>query len=80
LSGIRNELFIYGHSLADNDEHFLKCIEKGKLKSVYVGLYGDPNSDANKKIISRANRLNAPNRRHPLDVKFFDSATANVWG
>ena len=35
----------------------LKCIEKGKLKSVYVGIYGDPNSNANKKIISRAKYL-----------------------
>lgn len=80
FSGIGNDLFIYGHSLAENDEHFLKCIERGKLKNIYVGIYGDPSTDANKKIISRANRLNTPKRRYPLDVRFFDSATAKVWG
>lgn len=77
FSGINNTLFIYGHSLAENDEHFLKCIEKGKLKNVYVSIYGNSGSDVNKRIISRANRLNL-NRRYALNVKFFDSATAKV--
>ena len=80
FSSIGNTLFIYGHSLAENDEHYLKCIERGRLKSIYIGIYGDPSADENKKIISRANRLNVPNRRSNLDIRFFDSGSAQVWG
>lgn len=80
FSEITGVLFIYGHSLAENDEHYLKRIEKGKVSCVYVGIYGDPNGDSNKQIISRANKLisgRAPSR--PLQVQFFDAATAHVW-
>lgn len=80
FSEITGALFIYGHSLAENDEHYLKRIEKGKVSSVYVGIYGDPNGDSNKQIISRANKLisgRAPSR--PLQVQFFNAATARVW-
>lgn len=74
-------LFIYGHSLAANDEHFLKLIERGKLQHVFVGLYGDPKSAANKGIKARAERLSAnrSNPNHPLSVDFYDAATASVW-
>lgn len=77
---ITGALFIYGHSLAENDEHYLKRIEKGKVSCVYVGIYGDSSGDENKKIIARANKLisgRAPSR--PLQVQFFDAATAHVW-
>jgi hypothetical protein len=77
---IRGSLFIFGHSLAKNDEHYLSRIEKGKLERIYVGLHGDPDSPSNKAIIARAN-LMAANRRGkiPLEVYFFDSSTAHVW-
>jgi hypothetical protein len=77
---IKGALFIYGHSLAENDEHYLKRIEKGKVSNVYVGLYGGPDSDSSKRIIARANKLatsRSPGR--PLKVQFFDAATAHVW-
>src|SRR3546814_15341446 len=39
----RNDaLFIFGHSLAENDKHILKKIARGKFGQIYVGLYGDP--------------------------------------
>jgi hypothetical protein len=84
FSGITGSLFIYGHSLAENDEHFLKVIEsRNKLGCVYVGIYGDPGSDENRKIISRAERMminrESANNRRPLAVKFFDASTAHVW-
>ena len=81
FSSIGGALFIYGHSLAENDEHYLKRIEKGKIRHVYVGIYGDPKSVTNKAIMSRAKALSVA-RRHKttLDVSFFDAATAKVWG
>jgi len=81
FSEITGCLFIYGHSLADNDAHFLKRIEKGKLRHIFVGVYGDPGSDENKRIISKANAMataRAPSK--PLSVSFYDAASAKVWG
>lgn len=89
FSRIGGALFIYGHSLASNDEHFLHLIEKGKVTQLYVGIYGDPDSPTNKHITKRANemreyRLNlaARRRRRPqdLEVFFYDAETAQPWG
>ena len=88
FSKIAGALFIYGHSLSENDEHFLKLIEKGKVKQLYVGIYGDQNSVVNKKIIARAKkmreyRINLAIRkpRTPdLDIYFYESVSAKPWG
>lgn len=76
---IGGALFVYGHSLAENDEHYLKRIERGKLSQLYVGIYGDPDSPSNKEIITRAKRMNVPRRRVALNVQFFDAESAKVW-
>ncbi|MFZ5708174.1 MAG: DUF4917 family protein [Pseudomonadota bacterium] len=80
--GQRNDaLFIFGHSLAENDQHILKKIARGKIGQIYVGLYGEPNSDGNKAIRSAANALAAHrDERVPLSVAFFDAGSAEVWG
>ena len=46
-------LFIYGHSLAENDEHYLQLIERGKIKHIFVGFRGDIHSDRNKSKLER---------------------------
>lgn len=72
--------FIFGHSMAENDDHILKKIGRGKFKKLYVGIYGDPDSEGNKLIINRIIGLAAQrDQRFPLDIAFFDSSTANVW-
>lgn len=81
FSSIQGALFIFGHSLAENDNHYLRCIQRGKVSHLYVGLYGDPNSDSNKFIMRRANELtNGRRARNPLGVSYFDAAGAKVWG
>ncbi len=80
FSSIQGALFIFGHSLAENDNHYLRCIQRGKVSHLYVGLYGDPSSDANKFIMRRANELTNGRRARPLGVSYFDAASANVWG
>jgi hypothetical protein len=73
--------FIFGHSLAKNDDHILNRLGRGKFKRLYVGLYGDPGSDENKKIVARALGLSAMRHvRFPLDVVFYDAESAMVWG
>ena len=78
---IQHCLFVYGHSLAANDEHYLRLIEKGKLSHIFVGLYGDPESAANRQIIARAKAMPlAGRRKRELRVDFYDSESARVWG
>lgn len=81
MARAKPSLFIYGHSLADNDMHVLKKIGRGSVPCVYISLYGDPNSDANKVI--RRNAKKIQNMRHPskpLEIKYFDAGSAKVWG
>lgn len=81
FESIQGALFIYGHSLAENDDHYLRCIRKGKVGHLYVGLYGDPNSDSNKFIARRANQLSSGRRgKTALAVTYYDAASAKVWG
>lgn len=78
---IQHCLFIYGHSLAANDEHYLRIIEHGKLSHIFVGLYGDPTSAVNRGIIERAEAMClARRRKRELRVDFYDSESARVWG
>lgn len=81
FAAIPGSLFIYGHSLAENDEHLLKLIDRGRLKKIFVGIYGDPTTDGNRKIIERANLIPAQRKRSaPLaEVYFFDAVSAQVW-
>lgn len=81
FSEITGSLFIYGHSLAPNDEHYIRRIEKGKLSHLYIGLHGDPELDSNKRIVRRADQM-ANNRRRnaSLSISYFDTSTAKVWG
>ncbi len=73
--------FIFGHSLAENDDHILKRIGRGKCRKIYVGLYGDPSSKENRDIRQRASALvELRNERNPLDVAFYRAGSANVWG
>lgn len=76
-------LFIFGHSLAENDAHFLRLIErsKSKIKHVFIGLHGDPDSPPNARIVTRANLM--ANRRptsKALELTFYDASSAMVWG
>lgn len=74
-------LFIFGHSLAENDDHILTRIGRGRFKKLYVGIYGDPDQPVNKAIMARAESLSAlRHEKWPLGVSFYDAASASVWG
>ena len=73
--------FIFGHSLGENDHHIFRRLGRGRFKKLYVGIFGDLNSDGNREIIRRATAFAAERKGGwPLEVAFFDSASANVWG
>lgn len=81
LYGLGNSLFVFGHSMADNDEHILRAIQRSKVKKLFVGIFGDPASDSAQQIVARARHLadgRPPSK--PLAVSFYDAASAEVWG
>lgn len=84
FSNISGSLFIFGHSFDDNDDHVLSKIPEGRITDLFVGLFGDPKSDSNRRIITKANSFSdfraESGKRNKLDVHFYDVATATVWG
>ena len=80
-------LFIFGHSLDNkSDKHILDCIIEGKISRVYVSLYRDPKSGYDPNIRKNAEEWESlrathyPSGEYPLEVKFFDAESANIWG
>lgn len=81
---LRPSLFIFGHSLAENDSHILKQISRGRIPQVFVSIHGDPESSNNKDIENRAMAMIADRENSqsgaPLTIEFYDADSANVWG
>jgi hypothetical protein len=81
FSSIGGALFVYGHSMAENDEHIVHLAERGNTKLLLVGLYGNPSSQSNQKIMARVHAMEvARGDRRRLNVRFFDAQSAEVWG
>ena len=82
LNSIKEPLFLYGVSLSQNDKHLINLVVKNtKIRKLFVSLFGSPESPGNKQTIKAA--LAASTRRgakHPLEVHFYDSESAKVWG
>lgn len=78
LPKVSGAIFIHGHSLAENDGHILRLIRRGKTKHAFVSIFGDPDSPANRDIITRARTLSGTDGRRKVD--FYDAASARVWG
>jgi hypothetical protein len=84
FSDIGGCLFIHGHSLAPNDDHILRLIERGKVEQVFIGLHGDLDSAGSKAILKRADEMELRRKETPkkpaLSVSYYDAKSANVWG
>lgn len=89
LGRIKGPLVVYGWAMGESDQHVLDVIAyNADLPTLYVGLYGDPNSAANRATRAAADALVARRREHIaphnnrgelLEVRYFDSGTAPVW-
>ncbi len=73
-------LFTYGVSFSKNDDHILYRIAQGKIKHLFVSIYGDPYSDENRQIISKVEAMKSQRKEYPLQVTFYDAQSAAVWG
>lgn len=80
FSKIGGSLFLFGMSLAPNDDHLLRRIVEGRVRAIYVSLHGDPTTEANQEIVARAEHLaELRGSSFPLKLAFFDAASAHVW-
>jgi Domain of unknown function (DUF4917) len=75
-------MFVFGHSFAKNDAHVLNMIGYGKVSHLFVSLFGDPSGKTNQTIRANVEKIVALRSRGypPLEVDFFDAASAKVWG
>lgn len=80
FAAIGGSLFIFGLSLAPNDEHIITLRDNNKVSNVFIGVFGDPGAEWNKPMVERAKKLgaNRPKSR-PLAVHFYEAASVQVW-
>ena len=88
LFDMKGSLFVFGHSLRENDDHILRRIAENGIESLYVSIFGDPDDVINTRLIQSANQL-ATNRllqrrrkwneSPELTVRIFDAESAEVW-
>jgi hypothetical protein len=72
-------LFTYGFSFSDNDKHIYDKIATGRIKHLFVSLYGDPESEFNQQIIEKVNKIKGLRTINQLEVTFYDAESASVW-
>lgn len=72
-------IFIYGHSLDENDAHILSKIDEGNISKIFVSAYKHPKHGYDRSIINRARLLGGSRRKAP-QVFVYDAESANVWG
>jgi hypothetical protein len=82
LGKITGSLFIYGHSLAENDTHILEQLRKNtKLTNLYVSVYGSLTDKGNQSILQTAGALATGRpKTKPLTIAFYCAKSAHVWG
>jgi Domain of unknown function (DUF4917) len=77
LSDLSGDLFIFGHSAAENDKHIYEVIfrQTSKVNNVYMFVYKPEDN------ISIYEERLAPylTRNSDVNVRYIDSATAKVW-
>jgi hypothetical protein len=73
-------LFTYGVSFSANDAHIVKKISSGKINHLFVSLYGNPNSDSNKRVIHAVDEIKRKRRNENFIISYYDAVSAKVWG
>ena len=80
FANLRGSLLIFGMSMADNDEHILRLLNRSKFGQIAIGLHGPADSTGNKRIIARAMDFGTKRKGGAPELIYFDAASAAVWG
>lgn len=77
LTAVTTPIFILGHSMDQNDRHIFEAIRTSSVRQIFVSVFGDEHSDANRQLIANARAyLGGP----LTTVDFFDASTVSAWG
>lgn len=76
LRKLQDTLFIYGHSMDENDKHIFSQIKSSQTRKVFVSIYGDENSEANTRTKANAQAFLQEKDRN---VDFFNAASVPIW-
>lgn len=84
---IGGQLFIFGHSFKNNDEHILNAIEEGKVEHLFISILKSEKEENKNQIFSRAqlmkirrDALSKKSRKvKPLNLYYFDADSAQIW-
>jgi hypothetical protein len=77
LTAVATPIFILGHSMDQNEMHIFEAIRKSAVRQIFVSVFGDEHSDANRRLIANATAyLGGP----LTTVDFFDASTVAPWG
>lgn len=78
LKSIGGNLFIFGHSLRDEDDHILNLIIKdSKVKNIFISVFGDMASTSNEHIKYKVENWN--NLDTGKKFQLYDAQSAQVW-
>jgi len=76
LRKLNGTLFIYGHSMDENDKHIFDQINLSNVHKIFVSVFGNESTDANKR--SKAN-AKAYLESAGVEVHFYQAESAPVW-
>lgn len=87
LARVKNLLVVFGHTLGPSDQHITDVLtSNGELPRISIGLFGDLDSPINQEIIATAQKMQQARKKRmrrgdkPLEIVFFGSESAKVWG
>lgn len=76
LRNLEGTLFVFGHSMDENDAHIFEQMESSQVSKVFVSIFGDESSPANRRAMANAAALLGRSGR---TVGFYRAESAPVW-
>jgi len=80
LKSITGDLFIFGHSIRDEDDHVFEIVNSNtKLKQIFISLFGNQHSIDNQKIINKITIWRKEYRINGREYNFYNSQSTKIW-
>ena len=82
LKGITGNVFIFGHSLRDEDDHVFKYLNhKSNVKNIFISIYGDKNTEENRRILKKIKswEKEQSTKKSPKNYYVYQAESAKVW-
>ena len=79
LKSIQGNLFVFGHSLRDEDDHVFNLLNKESgVKNIFISLFGKIDNEGNQKIISKVEAWKQKHSRK--NYYYYQAESVKVWG